>query len=917
MLFKKISIVFLLITVIYGCSTKKNTFLSRNYQNMTAHFNVFFNGNESFKAGAKKVESANKDNYTQLLAIFPSSKKENLDVASGEMDIAIQKGGKLITLHSITAKPQSSNYARKHKNQKEFNNWVDDAYLLVAKSLYYKKGYDECITTCNTIIRDYPETPSRYDAVIWLGRALIEKKEYSDAQTILDGYDISTGAPRKLLSFYMATVADLNIRQEKYTDAIPYLKVALEETKKKSVRIRYQYILAQLYHMTGNAKEAAQAYEKVIDMNPSYEIAFNAKVNRGSILLAGANSTEIKKQLYKLLKSSKNIDFRGRIYYALGKVNLSEKDEASALVNFRKSIDTSKDNPTQKAVTYIEIGNLLYAREIYKSAYLNYDSATTILDKESKEYAAIDQRHSSLKNLVEQMDIAQYEDSIQRIAKMSTTDQSSFVTRMIALKQKAVADKEAARQAAMQNGAGSSEFDTPYSPDGTNTPAGGSGKWYFYNPAITTQGKSEFERRWGSRKLEDNWRRANKESAMSDPSTENFPTDPDAGAASKLTDKKSVKTDSVSTRKHEVRSASDEKILTKEEYLKDIPNTPAQLAASNESLETALYQMSRVYSNQLHDYPNAEKTLKELLDRFPNSKFTAEYLMTLYQAYKDGNDEAGANKTKEQLIREYPDNDFTQYLSDPEYFTKYELRKRANDSIYQSSYESYLNNDFDACLSNVQKTLSTYPKNELADKFTLLRALSNAKTGNTDLFKSDLTTIVTTYPSSECTPLAQALLAEIEKGKTPIKVANLTPKTTFGATAMSKDTTVAAESLYQFPDSSAMYVVILANGICDKNRLNYNVADYNFSRFIVSDFELTPQTLKDKYMLKIEPFPNATEAMDYFFAIREHTELFEVNNVGAVKILVISKANLAKLTASGELDGYIKFFNRNYLQRND
>ncbi len=36
------------------------------------------------------------------------------------------------------------------------------------------------------------------------------------------------------------------------------------------------------------------------------------------------------------------------------------------------------------------------------------------------------------------------------------------------------------------------------------------GKWYFYNQAALTFGRTEFRRRWGDRPLEDNWRRYNK-----------------------------------------------------------------------------------------------------------------------------------------------------------------------------------------------------------------------------------------------------------------------------------------------------------------------------------------------------------------------------------------------------------------------
>ena len=44
---------------------------------------------------------------------------------------------------------------------------------------------------------------------------------------------------------------------------------------------------------------------------------------------------------------------------------------------------------------------------------------------------------------------------------------------------------------------------------GNNTSAG---KWYFYNPATLSFGMSEFRKKWGKRKLEDNWRRKDKKS---------------------------------------------------------------------------------------------------------------------------------------------------------------------------------------------------------------------------------------------------------------------------------------------------------------------------------------------------------------------------------------------------------------------
>ena len=40
------------------------------------------------------------------------------------------------------------------------------------------------------------------------------------------------------------------------------------------------------------------------------------------------------------------------------------------------------------------------------------------------------------------------------------------------------------------------------------------GAWYFYNPSTVSFGAGEFTKKWGSRKLEDNWRRLDKDQNM-------------------------------------------------------------------------------------------------------------------------------------------------------------------------------------------------------------------------------------------------------------------------------------------------------------------------------------------------------------------------------------------------------------------
>ena len=91
-----------------GCSVKKNTLLSRSYHNLTAHYNIVFNGEESFNNGILKVEKSVSENekYNNLLPVFIFSDPTVARTMLSDMDRSIKKSSKVIQFHSITAKPK-------------------------------------------------------------------------------------------------------------------------------------------------------------------------------------------------------------------------------------------------------------------------------------------------------------------------------------------------------------------------------------------------------------------------------------------------------------------------------------------------------------------------------------------------------------------------------------------------------------------------------------------------------------------------------------------------------------------------------------------------------------------------------------------------------------------------------------------
>lgn len=95
--------------------------------------------------------------------------------------------------------------------------------------------------------------------------------------------------------------------------------------------------------------------------------------------------------------------------------------------------------------------------------------------------------------------------------------------------------------------------------------------------------KTEFQRRWGARKLEDNWRRRNKASFSFDDEE----TKPDEELSDDIS---SLPTDSIGAESDNDQLKADDPHNV-EYYLKQIPSTPEEIQNANDIVMEGLYNM--------------------------------------------------------------------------------------------------------------------------------------------------------------------------------------------------------------------------------------------------------------------------------------------------------------------------------------
>jgi len=396
--------------------------MTRTYHNVTARYNIFFNGNESFKKGLKRIEDSYDNDFTRILPIFLYTDESIASSVGPDMERTIQKATKVITLHSITAKPEFKNGPQSQKEkdlyaQNEYNNHVPGNYLLMGKAYLYRHDLHLALETFKFVLSEYHYDDIIYEAQVWRARTHIMLEEYLEAEDILEVLTGTVEFPEKLRSDLYATVADLYMQQEDYERAIEPLTNALERVKGKEQRIRYTYILAQLTQEAGDPILASKYYRNVIKMNPPYEFSFNARINRAGVFMAGTdNAKEIKDELRKMLKDDKNSEFKDQIYYAQGNVAFREGNVEEAIELYKLSSATSTSNTQQKTSTCLTLADIFYERQDYEMADFYYDSAAVYLTSDYPDYEEFIRKTASLSLLVENLNTIELEDSLQMLA---------------------------------------------------------------------------------------------------------------------------------------------------------------------------------------------------------------------------------------------------------------------------------------------------------------------------------------------------------------------------------------------------------------------------------------------------------------------------------------------------------------------
>lgn len=883
-----------------GCSTQKNTAASRIYHSVLTRYNVYFNGKQAFEEGCEEQEKAKQDNYLETLDLFPISDPKTKDSGKSHFDKAIEKAKKCVTLHSIKKKPVAKEGHTKTEKEKQFlakneyNPFLWHAWILMGDAQMQEGEFLEAASTYSYTSRLYADEPHIVAmAEMRMAQCYSELGWLYEAEELFSRIS-QDSIPSTLKKEYAAIRTSYLLKQGRNEEASATLKTTFpQQGISKLQKIRRYYLLGQLYKQQGDNDNAYECFGKVIRMNPPYLIEFNARIQQTETMASSGNTAAMEKKLEKMARNPNNKNYLDQVYYAMGNLHLVNQDTLKALETYETGLEKGTSRRPERGILLLRMASLYWEREDYFNAQRCYSEAVGLIDPSDPSYEEVKLRSKSLEELVKYTNEIKLQDSLQYLATLPEETLLKVIDK--AIEELKEADREKAeKEEADAKAAEKEEAETREKSIQTND-----GSWYFYNPALVKEGEGQFARIWGRRRLEDNWRRSEKNASMT--SFETVSTD------TEYQDSTSLAMDAAGADTLVMRSTDP---YSREYYLQDIPYTEEQINLSNSILSEALFRAGLVYKDELTQYPLAEGNLTRSADDYPEQEYADDALYNLYLMYSLWNRPEDAEKSRSRLLEEYPDSKFAQTLADPAFRENALYGKHREDSLYQAAYAYYLAGDNQNLADCCRQSEEKYPGGQLRAKFLFLEASTLLKDNKINEYLGLLKQIIEKYPQEEISNLAGVISEGVRSGRI-LQASSLGSIWDLRRNDVLEDSTGTKRAEFS-AERNQPYIVILAypDGALNENQLLFETARYNFSRYMIRNFDISFRREEGIGMLVISEFLNFDEAHLYCRRLFEESDMSR--KLDGINTLIITPQNLEILLRQYSFNEYQEFYDRTF-----
>ena len=891
---KNILIIVAVAVAIVSCSTQKNTAGSRFWHSFNARYNTYYNGQVAFTEGNLEKEKNNKDNYTELIPLYPVGNKNSRDIGKSNYQRTVEKMEKAIQRHSIKEKG------------KEKNPFLWRAWLLMGKAEFQMGQFEEAAATFSYMARLYQGEP----LMSGLARAWLAKC-YTELGWRYDAEDVIRNMSRDSMDFRAVkdwdyTYANYYIREADYQKAIPYLRKAIKHERRKVQRAREWFLLGQIENLMGHQQEAYNAFKRVVRLSPPYELEFNARIAQTEVM-AKNNGKQMISKLKRMARDDNNAEYLDQVYYAIGNIYLAQGDTLEAINAYETGNKKATRSGIEKGVLLLTLGNIYWEREKFADAQRCYGEAIGLLDKERKDYQELSQRSKILDELVPYTEGIHLQDSLLALSVMPEAERNKAIDRVIdALKKKEKEERDAKLEAEADAQQAKNQANNPLrQPSNTQHPTpttqATGGAWYFYNPTAVSQGKTAFQREWGKRENVDNWRRSNQTvirmPGAEDETTDSIASDDLAVGDSIATDSIAAPLDSAALDPHK-----------REYYLAQIPFSDEQKAASHEIIKDGLFHGGIILKDKMERLAISERYLRRLTNDYPDYEHNDEAWYHLWLLYSRLGQLSKAAECLAHMQENHAESEWTLLLSDPLYAENARFGEQIEDSLYGATYDAFKADQHDVIRQNAALSATRFPQGANRDKFMFINGLSLLNEGDGDGCMEQLKEVVEKYPESEVSKLAGMIIKGVQDGRRlhggKFDIGDVW---SLRDVELSGDSTI-ADTLSTERDDHYLFMLVYNPDSVNQNQMLFELARYNFTNFLVRNFEIQIDQDRELNRMMVSGFQSYDEALQYARMLYDNEPLR--NHLAGTMRLIISEKNLPSLGTRLSYDDYQLFYER-------
>ena len=495
----------------------KYTLGRRAYQNTVSQFNFLFHAEEELNENILRARNEYVDDYTSLISFYDYDLST---IAKNSIDSIIYRCNANIVLHDLRS------------------NWVDDAYLLLAKAYLFHKDFDTAGSILQFINYSFDDKENgmdlpigsnlrntkgkfsiataennrffenlnvRNESMLWQARNYFEKEEFNEGISLLQLLEADAIFPKRLHPFLNEQLAYGYYLMEMYDKAAAALEKGIDNAPDDAAKTRWYYLLGQLWQKADKWDKAYPWFKKANQNAVNPIVSVYAKISMISYDAKNANNPweDLAYSLERMIKRDKYKPYADIIYFEMAKLAIQNKANAKANEWLIQSIKTNRTNLKQKQKAFELLGDISYSNNKYSIAKLAYDSLQTVL-KTNPNYETIQARKKWLGTISTNEKIMEAQDSLQFIYQLNPGAQEAQYKNW----QKRIQFENESLKNIFTDKTPIAVY-TPETPSRNNfsNADNSSSNFYFDNKSALVQGKQNFSQKWGQRPNVDGWRR--------------------------------------------------------------------------------------------------------------------------------------------------------------------------------------------------------------------------------------------------------------------------------------------------------------------------------------------------------------------------------------------------------------------------